>query len=362
MLGKQLLPWFGGTSAVWTTCLLFFQAALLAGYAWAHLLAARLSRRAGSATRTCCCSPRRSRSWPGGPFAWPSPITPGERREAGGARGADPRRSSACWPRRSACRSSRSPPRARCCRPGSRGCGPDRRPSGCSRSRTPARSLGLVGYPLVVEPMTSVRTQGWLWSAAFAAYAAGVAWCAVAAGHVTPRSPASRCDEGSAGGSADPSSPGRRARRDDVAPLGATGVPQVVPGMAATLWLALAFFPSVMLAAVTSHLTQEVAAVPFLWMLPLALYLLTFILSFAWPDAGRVGVASRAGGGRGPRPGRPARRAGAGRPRRAWRSGPRSSSSTGWRATASWRGGARSRPASPATTSRSRPAARSAAC
>ncbi len=43
-----------------------------------------------------------------------------------------------------------------------------------------------------------------------------------------------------------------------------------------------------MLAAVTSHLTQEVAAVPFLWMLPLALYLLTFILSFAWPDAGRA--------------------------------------------------------------------------
>jgi hypothetical protein len=42
-----------------------------------------------------------------------------------------------------------------------------------------------------------------------------------------------------------------------------------------------------MQAAVTSHLTQEVAAVPFLWMLPLALYLLTFILSFAWPDAGR---------------------------------------------------------------------------
>jgi hypothetical protein len=58
--------------------------------------------------------------------------------------------------------------------------------------------------------------------------------------------------------------------------------------MTALLWLALAFFPSVMLAAVTSHLTQEVAAVPFLWMLPLALYLLTFILSFAWPDAGRV--------------------------------------------------------------------------
>jgi hypothetical protein len=51
--------------------------------------------------------------------------------------------------------------------------------------------------------------------------------------------------------------------------------------------LALAFFPSVMLGAVTSHLTQEVAAVPFLWMLPLALYLLSFIVCFTWPDAGR---------------------------------------------------------------------------
>jgi hypothetical protein len=62
----------------------------------------------------------------------------------------------------------------------------------------------------------------------------------------------------------------------------------------------LAFFPSVMLAAVTSHLTQEVAAVPFLWMLPLALYLLTLILSFAWPDAGpaarRISLAAAAAG------------------------------------------------------------------
>ena len=54
-----------------------------------------------------------------------------------------------------------------------------------------------------------------------------------------------------------------------------------------------------MLAAVTSHLTQEVAAVPFLWTLPLALYLLSFILSFAWPDAfrpaWRVALAAAAG-------------------------------------------------------------------
>jgi hypothetical protein len=56
---------------------------------------------------------------------------------------------------------------------------------------------------------------------------------------------------------------------------------------AALVCLALAFFPSLSLAAVTSHLTQEVAAVPLLWMLPLGLYLLSFILAFAWPDRGR---------------------------------------------------------------------------
>ena len=142
--------------------------------------------------------------------------------------------------------------------------------------------LGLVAYPLVVEPLTSVRTQGWLWSAAFVAWAVGVASCA----HATPLSPrgasVGTSDEGPrcrCQPTGDPSGPGRRASL----------------GMA----VALAFFPSVMLAAVTSHLTQEVAAVPFLWMLPLALYLVTFIVSFAWPDAGRpawrIALAAAAG-------------------------------------------------------------------
>jgi len=51
ILGKQLLPWYGGASAVWTTCLLFFQGALLAGYAWAHFLASG-SRRGVNTART----------------------------------------------------------------------------------------------------------------------------------------------------------------------------------------------------------------------------------------------------------------------------------------------------------------------
>ena len=46
LVGKFALPWFGGTPAVWTACMLFFQAALLAGYAYAHLVATRLTPRA----------------------------------------------------------------------------------------------------------------------------------------------------------------------------------------------------------------------------------------------------------------------------------------------------------------------------
>ena len=45
MIGKMILPWFGGTAAVWATCLLFFQAALLAGYGYAHGIVKRLSPR-----------------------------------------------------------------------------------------------------------------------------------------------------------------------------------------------------------------------------------------------------------------------------------------------------------------------------
>ncbi|HEY2839529.1 MAG TPA: hypothetical protein VGJ26_10280, partial [Pirellulales bacterium] len=46
LIGKLILPWFGGSSAVWTTCMLFFQVVLLCGYAYAHFISSRLSPRA----------------------------------------------------------------------------------------------------------------------------------------------------------------------------------------------------------------------------------------------------------------------------------------------------------------------------
>ncbi len=257
VLGKQLLPWFGGTSALWTTCLLFFQAALLAGYVWAHLLARRLSpRRQRDAHLTLVGAALTLLAWRAA--TGPSPITPAD---AAGPSGGGAPIPSILWLLASTvglpfvALAATSPLlqawQARL-RPGAS-------PFWLFALSNAGSLLGLLSYPFLIEPAASLKTQGWLWSTAFVAYAAGVAWCARAAGRVPPR--ASRVPG--------PEGPG---------PIRAPVV---------LLWLALAFFPSVMLAAVTSHLTQEVAAVPLLWMLPLALYLLTFILSFTWPDAGR---------------------------------------------------------------------------
>jgi len=75
--GKRLLPWFGGTSALWTTCLLFFQSALLAGYAWAHLLADRFpARRQRDLHLLLLAVALGVLAWHA--LGWPSPIAPGD--------------------------------------------------------------------------------------------------------------------------------------------------------------------------------------------------------------------------------------------------------------------------------------------
>jgi hypothetical protein len=257
VLGKLLLPWFGGASAVWTTCLLFFQAALLAGYAWAHWLAGRLPpRRQRDAHLGLIAAAAALLLWRA--MAWPSPITPGEWAKPpapGGAIAAILALLGSTIGLPFVALAATSPllqawfARLR----------PGRSPFGLFALSNAGSLVGLVGYPFLVEPWVSMRAQGWLWSAAFAVYAAGVAWCGVALGSSSP---------GAAGA----------ARDDQAGPVARSET---------ALWLGLAFFPSVMLAAVTSHLTQEVAPVPFLWMLPLGLYLTSFIVCFAWPDAGR---------------------------------------------------------------------------
>ena len=116
-----------------------------------------------------------------------------------------------------------------------------------------ASLLALLGFPLFFEPLLDLRSLGWGWSALYAAFALLCGGTALYSMSGLP---------------------------DHVRP--AAQVPP--PRAAAQLqWLALSAMGSVMLLAVTNHVTQNISSVPFLWVLPLALYLVSFILAFDHP-------------------------------------------------------------------------------
>ena len=112
--------------------------------------------------------------------------------------------------------------------------------------------LGLLSYPFLVEPWLSVVGQGWLWTLGFVLYALAVGSCALALG------------------------PPIKSPRVEAPPAAA---PALVDHI---LWFGLAAVASTLLLAVTSALCQDVAVFPFLWVLPLALYLLSFVLCFEY--------------------------------------------------------------------------------
>lgn len=116
---------------------------------------------------------------------------------------------------------------------------------------------GLLSYPLLVEPRLTLDGQSWLWSGAYGLLMLLLVACAV----VLWRSPRRRTAEIDATTPADPIAPGRRLR-----------------------WLALAFVPSSLMLAVTATLTTDLASIPLLWVLPLALYLGSFVMVFSRGD------------------------------------------------------------------------------
>ncbi len=238
LIARLILPWFGGSAAVWTTCMLFFQALLLAGYAYAHYLEKKLPH---------------SRLQPLVHIALlvaavaMLPIAPAESWKPSGTDEPISRillllAASVGLPYLLV--ASTSPllqawfARAR----------PGANPYRLFAISNLASLLALVGYPFVIEPFLAAGEQVRLWSWLFGAFAvlcALVAW----------RTPRGRVEEA----------------REQAEP---------VPGRQILLWLALSATGSVLLLAVTNHLTQNVAAVPLLWLAPLTLYLLTFIIAF----------------------------------------------------------------------------------
>ncbi len=249
LLGKFILPWFGGSPAVWTTCMLVFQVLLFAGYAYAHLTSRYLSSRnqallhAGLLLVACLLLPiTPATSWK--PTADDSPV----------------------WRIIMLTVCSVGIPYFILSSTGPLVQGWfSRALPGISPYRLYALSnlgslLALLSYPFVVEPNLATRSQAILWSTLFGAFALLCGFCARILWMSQPI--------------------------DSIEPAGdvTKGVPTVdavtPKGDLIALWFGLAMLPSVLLLAVTNQVCLDVAVIPFLWVLPLALYLLTFILTF----------------------------------------------------------------------------------
>jgi hypothetical protein len=240
LIAKLILPWFGGSAAVWTSCMLFFQMALLGGYAYAHWLNGQKSSR--QTTVHLVLLALSFASLPILPSLWWKPH---------GAE--DPLLRilgllAATVGLPYFLLSSTSPLLQSWYSRSNGGAMPYR----FFALSNAGSMLGLLTYPVLVEPYLTNGQQAWMWSISYAAF---VFVCAVVAWR-------SRGTASAAAVHAD-------------APAGEA------PTWADRLiWMGLAACASAMLLAVTNHLTQNIAAIPFLWVLPLSLYLLSFILCF----------------------------------------------------------------------------------
>ena len=250
ILAKQIHPWFGGSAAVWTICLVFFQTGLLAGYLYAHWAATHLKPQTLGLAHAALL----------GLSLLSLPVIPSADWKPGN--GDDPALRIAgllvataglpylllattsplmqVWHWRECARSL---------------------PYKLYAVANFASLCALLAYPFLIEPNIATRRQAWLWSGAYAAY---VALAGVAA--LGSRRHAALADCGDAG---------------------------PVPRSERLTWLTLAAVPSVLLMSATNFLTQNIASVPFLWLVPLSLYLVSFVLCFGWERAYSPGVYVR---------------------------------------------------------------------
>ncbi len=251
LIAKQILPWFGGSSAVWTTCMLFFQGALLLGYAYSDVtprsLGPKRQPRAHLALALLALltlpivAPE---SWK--PVGGEEPV----------ARILMLLAVTIGLPY--VLLSTTSP----LIQSYFARLNPGRDPYRLFALSNAASLLALVAYPLLIEPYVGTRVQAHGWSVLFAAFVAllaALAW--------------------------------RVSRTDVPAQLVVGNLQSTEISKSQQLrWIAWSGAGSMLLLAVSNHITQNVASVPLLWVLPLTLYLLTFILTFdgtGWYRRGR---------------------------------------------------------------------------
>ncbi|HEU4835342.1 MAG TPA: fused MFS/spermidine synthase [Pyrinomonadaceae bacterium] len=247
LVAKMLLPLLGGAPAVWNTCMVFFQALLLAGYAYALLLSQRLSLRnqavlhallllAAGLVLPFAISNRVLASLPtqsspigwllmtllvtvGPPFLLLSATAPLLQR----------------WFSHSTHKAARDP-------------------YFLYAVSNAGSMLALLGFPFLLEPAFAVRTQNWIWAIGYAVLVSLVITCAILLN-------------------------GRRAKTSYASVVTDEPAVKVAPAQRVE-WVLLAFVPSSLMLGVTTFIATDVASVPLIWIIPLALYLLTFIIAF----------------------------------------------------------------------------------
>jgi len=244
IVAKQILPWFGGSAAVWSTCLVFFQTTLLAGYAYADLSIRKLAPRTQVQVHVALLVLSLALL----------PIIPGSFWKPAGDEnpiwlilglltatiGLPYFLLSTTSPLLQAWFARRFP---------------GRDPYRLFALSNVASLLALLGYPFLLEPWVATRMQAIGWSAGYGVFVVLAVVAAISSLKGVTAAPVVAAIDIDA----NESSP--------------TLARQV-------LWCALAGTGSVLLLAITNYITQNIAAVPLLWIVPLTLYLLTFILCF----------------------------------------------------------------------------------
>ena len=247
VIAKQILPWFGGAAAVWATCLVFFQSVLLFGYAYSDWTTRLLTPRKQAWLHIGLLAASLA-LLPIIPSAAWKPVEGGEPMLLIlGLLGAtiglpyfllsttSPLVQAWYW------QSFRH-----------------KVPYRLFALSNFASLLALLSYPVLIEPFLPLAAQSWLWSIGYVGF---VVLCGATAfvstrASITAAAPAA--EEGGPAGTA----------------------PTVGDYL---LWISLSAMGSCLLLAVTNHLTQNIASIPFLWVVPLSIYLITFILCFDHP-------------------------------------------------------------------------------
>lgn len=254
LLGKYILPWFGGAAAVWTTCMLFFQVLLLGGYAYAHWLCRLNSRAQALFHSALLVSSLLLLAFLA--IVWNSPITPGSNWKPHGAdhpvfqivtllgisvglpffvlSSTGPLLQAWYW----RMHGNGSPYRL------------------YSLSNL-GSFLSLLAFPALLEPVLTLRSQAWLWSSAYLVFAISCifgAWRAAGSGDQT-------------------------IETQEV--MSSVSVADSRPAKSKyLLWGSLSACASILFLATTNQICQDIGVVPLLWIVPLGIYLLTFIICF----------------------------------------------------------------------------------